>query len=104
MWEEHALALDQKSCARRFQYRTEEKIFVGRPDETESSHCRGLAAQPARRDGLPLDDDPAATAKNYLGLYDQAVPWFLTGDRGQAKFSAPAFCVGRRARTARSTR
>ena len=90
---EHALALD-RNLAQAHSFIGRGKIFVGRAEETET-HCRGPAPQSARYGSLHLDDarGRGEASPRQLGARSRVAP---AGDRGQSKFSASIFFVGRR--------
>jgi tetratricopeptide (TPR) repeat protein len=70
---EHALTLD-RNLAHAHSVIGRGKIFVGRAEETEAHIAEALRLSP--RDTMAyIWMTIAGTAKNYLGLYDQAVGW-----------------------------
>ena len=89
---EHALALD-RNLAHAHSIIGLGKIFVGRPDETEAHIVEALRLSP--RDTMAyLWMTTAGMAKNHLGLYDQAVPWFRRAIEANRNFPHPHFVLG----------
>ena len=98
---EHALALD-RNLAKPIPLSDYGKIFIGRAEETEAHVVEALRLSPR---------DTMAYIWMTLRGHREEQPRQLrasgrvvsTGDRGQPKFSASIFCVGRRPRAAWST-
>jgi tetratricopeptide (TPR) repeat protein len=67
--------------------------LIGRPEETEAHVIEALRLSP--RDAMSCDwMSVAGVAKNYLGLYDQAVPWFRRAIEANRNFPHPHFVLG----------
>ena len=89
---EHALALD-RNLAQAQAYIGLGKIYVGRADETEAHVGEALRLSP--RDTMAFHwMTVAGVAKNYLGLYDQAVPWFRRAIEANRNHPHPHFVLG----------
>jgi tetratricopeptide (TPR) repeat protein len=74
---EHALALD-RNLVHAHAIIGQSKIMIGRAEETEAHIVEGVHLSP--RDTMAyLLMSTAGNAKNLLGLWDQAVPWFRRG-------------------------
>jgi tetratricopeptide (TPR) repeat protein len=89
---EHALALD-RNLASAHACIGLGKIFTGRPEDTEAHIAEALRLSP--RDTLAYGwMDCAGVAKNYLGLYDQAAPWFRRAIEANRNVAHPHFVLG----------
>jgi TolB-like protein/DNA-binding winged helix-turn-helix (wHTH) protein len=89
---EHALALD-RNLAQAHTYIGLGKIFIGRMEETEAHIVEALRLSP--RDTMAYSwMSYAGSAKNYLGLYDQAIPWFRRAIETNRNASHPHFVLG----------
>ena len=89
---EHALALD-RNLAQARAYIGLGKIYVGRAEETEAHIVKALRLSP--RDTMAYHwMTVAGVAKNYLGLYDQAVPWFRRAIEANRSHPHPHFVLG----------
>jgi TolB-like protein/DNA-binding winged helix-turn-helix (wHTH) protein/Tfp pilus assembly protein PilF len=89
---EHALALD-RNLAQAHTYIGLGKIFIGRMEETEAHIVEALRLSP--RDTMVYSwMSYAGIAKNYLGLYDQAIPWFRRAIETNRNASHPHFVLG----------
>jgi TolB-like protein/class 3 adenylate cyclase/Tfp pilus assembly protein PilF len=89
---EHALELD-RNLAQAHSTLGMGKIYVGRPEETEAHIVEALRLSP--RDTMANSwMSYAGIAKNYLGLYDQAVPWFRRSIEANRNIPHPHFVLG----------
>jgi TolB-like protein/class 3 adenylate cyclase len=89
---EHALALD-RNLAIAHSSIAWGKIFIGRAEETEVHILEALRFSP--RDTMAYTWMTAVgVAKNYLGLYDQAVPWFRRAIEANRNYAHPHFMLG----------
>ena len=88
---EHALALD-RNLAEAHAWIGFGKIFIGRADETEAYTIEALRLSPRDTWAYPWMTS-AGAAKNYLGLYDQAVPWFRRAIEANRNFPLPHFLL-----------
>jgi tetratricopeptide (TPR) repeat protein len=89
---EHALAID-RNLAQAHAFIGFGKTTVGRPEETEAHIVEALRLSP--RDTMPYSwMSYAGVAKNYLGLYDQAIPWFRRAIEANRNFPHPHFVLG----------
>jgi TolB-like protein/class 3 adenylate cyclase/Tfp pilus assembly protein PilF len=89
---EHALALD-RNLAQAHSVIGLGKIFIGRAEETEAHIAEALRLSP--RDTFAyVWIFTAGVAKNYLGLYDQAVPWFRRAIEANRNYPHPHFALG----------
>jgi TolB-like protein/DNA-binding winged helix-turn-helix (wHTH) protein/Flp pilus assembly protein TadD len=89
---EHALALD-RNLADAHSYVGFGKIYIGRAEETEAHIVEALRLSP--RDTMAYNwMSYAGIAKNYLGLYDQAIPWFRRAIEANRSFPHPHFVLG----------
>jgi TolB-like protein/class 3 adenylate cyclase len=89
---EHALALD-RNLAIAHSIIGFGKTFIGRAEETEAHIVEALRLSP--RDTLAYRwVTVAGIAKNHLGLYDQAVPWFRRSIEANRNFPHPHFVLG----------
>jgi TolB-like protein len=89
---EHALALDQ-NLVDAHSYIGFGKIYIGRAEETEAHIVEALRLSP--RDTMAYNwMSYAGIAKNYLGLYDQAIPWFRRAIEANRNFPHPHFVLG----------
>jgi TolB-like protein/Tfp pilus assembly protein PilF len=89
---EHALALDRNLAAAHSIIGLG-KIYIGRAKETEAHIVEALRLSP--RDTIAYNwMSYAGIAKNYLGLYDQAIPWFRRAIEANRNFAHPHFVLG----------
>jgi len=89
---EHALALDRNLAAAHSIIGLG-KIYIGRAKETEAHIVEALRLSP--RDTSAYNwMSYAGIAKNYLGLYDQAIPWFRRAIEANRNFAHPHFVLG----------
>ena len=89
---EHALALDRNLAAAHSIIGVG-KIYIGRAKETEAHIVEALRLSP--RDTMAyLWMNYAGIAKNSVGLYDQAVPWFRRSIEANRNFAHPHFVLG----------
>jgi TolB-like protein len=89
---EHALALD-RNLAQAHVYIGLGKIYIGCAEETEAHICEALRLSP--RDTMAFHwMTVAGVAKNYLGLYDQAVSWFRRAIEANRNHPHPHFVLG----------
>jgi TolB-like protein len=89
---EHALALDRNLVDAR-SYIGFGKIYIGRAEETEAHIIEALRLSP--RDTMAYNwMSYAGIAKNYLGLYDQAILWFRRAIEANRNFPHPHFVLG----------
>jgi TolB-like protein/class 3 adenylate cyclase len=89
---EHALALD-RNLAGAHAFIGIGKIFIGRAEETEAHIGEALRLSP--RDTMAYTwMSYAGIANNYLGLYDQAVPWFRRAIEANRNHPHPHFVLG----------
>jgi tetratricopeptide (TPR) repeat protein len=89
---EHALALE-RNLAQARAYIGFGKIYTGRPEETEAHIVEALRLSP--RDTMAYHwMTMAGIAKNHLGLYDQAVPWFRRAIEANRNHPHPHFVLG----------
>src|ERR1700729_2303269 len=89
---EHALALD-RNLAGAHAFIGIGKIFIGRAEETEAHIGEALRLSP--RDTMAYTwMSYAGIANNYLGLYDQAVPWFRRAIEANRNHPHPPFVLG----------
>ncbi len=78
------------------------KILIGHAEETEAHIAEALRLSP--RDTMAyVWMTNAGSAKNHLGSYEQAVAWCRRAIEANRNYPSSKFCVGRRARTARSS-
>jgi tetratricopeptide (TPR) repeat protein len=69
------------------------KIYIGRPEEIEAHISEALRLRP--RDTMAYSwMTTAGIAKNHLGLYDQAVPWYRRAIEANRNFPQPHFALG----------
>jgi TolB-like protein/class 3 adenylate cyclase len=88
----HALALD-RNLAGAHAFIGIGKIFIGRAEETEAHIGEALRLSP--RDTMAYTwMSYAGIANNYLGLYDQAVPWFRRAIEANRNHPHPHFVLG----------
>src|SRR5271154_5573617 len=86
---EHALALD-RNLTDAHSYVGFGKIYIGRAEETEAHIVEALRLSP--RDTMAYNwMSYAGIAKNYLGLYDQAIPWFRRAIEANRNVPHPHF-------------
>ena len=89
---EHALALD-RNLVEAHSYIGFGKIYTGRAEETEAHIVEALRLSP--RETMAYNwMSYAGIAKNYLGLYDQAIPWFRRAIEANRNFPHPHFVLG----------
>ena len=89
---EHALELD-RNLASAHAIVGLGKIFIGRAEETETHVVEALRLSP--RDTMAYNwMSYAGIAKNYRGLYDQAIPWFRRAIEANRNFPHPHFVLG----------
>jgi tetratricopeptide (TPR) repeat protein len=89
---EHALALDRNLAQAQANVRFG-KIYIGRAEETEAHIVEALRLSP--RDTMAYHwMTMAGIAKNYLGLYDQAIPWFRRAIEANRNHPHPHFVLG----------
>jgi TolB-like protein/class 3 adenylate cyclase len=89
---EHGLALD-RNLAQAHACIGLGKIFIGRAEETEAHIVEALRLSP--RDTMAYSwMGYAGIAKNHLGLYDQAIPWFRRAIETNRNASHPHFVLG----------
>jgi len=89
---EHALALD-RNLAQAHALIGLGKVNIGRPEETEAHIVEALRLSP--RDTMAYSwMNIAGVAKNYVGLYDQAIPWFRRAIEANRNFPHPHFVLG----------
>jgi TolB-like protein/class 3 adenylate cyclase len=89
---EYALALDRNLAAAHSIIGLG-KIYIGRAKETEAHIVEALRLSP--RDTMAyLWMNYAGIAKNYAGLYDQAVPWFRRSIEANRNYPHPHFVLG----------
>ena len=89
---EHALALDRNLAAAHSIIGLG-KIYIGRAKETEAHIVEALRFSP--RDTMAyLWMNYAGIAKNYAGLYDQAIPWFRRSIEVNRNYPHPHFVLG----------
>jgi tetratricopeptide (TPR) repeat protein len=68
-------------------------FFVGHPEETEAHIGEALRLSP--RDTMAYSwITTAGIAKNHLGLWEQAVPWFRRAIEANRNFAHPQFVLG----------
>ena len=68
----------------------QDKIFIGRAEETEAHIVEALRLSP-RDTGAYAWMNMAGLAKNYLGLYDQAIPWFRRSNEANRNYASAYF-------------
>jgi tetratricopeptide (TPR) repeat protein len=86
---EHALALDRNLAHAHF-YIGIGKAYIGRAEETEAHVDEALRLSP--RDPFAYTwMTSAGIAKNYLGLYEQAVSWFRRAIEANRNYPLPHF-------------
>ena len=89
---EHALALD-RNLVEAHSYIGFGKIYVGHAEETEAHIVEALRLSP--HDTMAYNwMSYAGIAKNYLGLYEQAIPWFRRAIEANRNFPHPHFVLG----------
>jgi TolB-like protein/class 3 adenylate cyclase len=89
---EHALALD-RNLAQAHASIGLGKVTIGRPEETEAHIHEALRLSP--RDTMAYSwMTYAGIAKNYAGLYDQAIPWFRRAIEVNRNYPHPHFVLG----------
>jgi TolB-like protein/DNA-binding winged helix-turn-helix (wHTH) protein len=89
---EHALTLD-RNLTDAHSYIGFGKIYIGRAEETEAHIVEALRLSP--RDTMAYNwMSYAGIAKNYLGLYNQAIPWFRRAIEANRNFPHPHFVLG----------
>jgi TolB-like protein/DNA-binding winged helix-turn-helix (wHTH) protein len=89
---EHALALD-RNLADAYAGIGFGKIFIGRAEETEAHIVEALRLSP--RDAMAQNwMSYVGIAKNYLGVYGQAIPWFRRAIEANRNFPHPHFVLG----------
>jgi TolB-like protein/class 3 adenylate cyclase len=89
---EHALALD-RNLAQAHAFIGNTKTMIGRAEETEAHVVEALRLSP--RDTLSYGwMFYAGAAKNYLGLYDEAVAWLRRSIEANRNFPIPHFQLG----------
>jgi TolB-like protein len=89
---EHALALD-RNLAQAHASIGLGKVTIGRPEETEAHIHEALRLSP--RDTMAYSwMTYAGIAKNYAGLYDQAIMWFRRAIEVNRNYPHPHFVLG----------
>ena len=89
---EYALELD-RNLATAHSFIGFGKILIGHPGETEAHIVEALRLSP-RDTWAHTWMNFAGVAKNYLGLYDQAIPWFRRAIEANRNFPHPHFVLG----------
>ena len=88
---EHALALDRKSRITATPLLEWVRSSSVAPKQTEVHISEALRLSPRDTMAYSWMNVARASRKNHLGLWEQAVAWFPTGDRGESKFRASTF-------------
>ena len=89
---EHALTLD-RNLAHAHSSIGMGKIYIGRAEDTEAHVGEALRLSP-RDTTVYIWMTTAGAAKNYLGLYDQAVPWFRRAIEANRNYPLGYFGLG----------
>jgi tetratricopeptide (TPR) repeat protein len=89
---EHALALD-RNLAQAHASIGFGKVNIGRPEETEADIVEALRLSPRDTHAYAWMT-AAGVAKNYAGLYDQAIPWFRRAIEANRNYPHPHFVLG----------